>query len=371
MVAVSAATSKGGHLQDGPTAVRPTYRLIQVLRAVAALMVVFHHETLMMWDRLRVATVGHNWVEGAAGVDIFFIISGFVMTISSAPLVGTRHPARTFLARRLERVVPMYWLLTTLKVLLILALPSDSANGLVGWKHVMASYLFLPVRVGEPVLVVGWTLTFEMAFYALFALALRMRVRPITLLGPVSVAVVAYCRLATPSRTPFQIFLRYYGDYSMVLEFVVGMLLALALPWVKRLPVWLAAACALLPWYWLFRWGSANWSHWRVFGWGGLAFLIVLGALALEEPVGRLTPRWLLELGDASYSIYLTHGFVLPVCAAVLLRLPQGILGAKWVILAALLALSALVGDLVYRLVELPITRWFKGRRRTAVPAVG
>jgi peptidoglycan/LPS O-acetylase OafA/YrhL len=79
----------------------------------------------------------------------------------------------------------------------------------------------------------------------------------------------------------------------------------------------------------------------------------------------------LLELGDASYSIYLTHGFVLPLCGAILLRLPHGLLGAKAALLVGMLVLSALVGDVVYRTVELPMTRWFQGRRRTAVPAVG
>jgi len=101
-----------GHLQDGPTASRPTYFLIQVLRAIAALMVVVFHTTTMLADRNALPV--REWVNGASGVDIFFVISGFVMTVSSAPLRKSRHPARTFMARRIERIVPMYWLVTTL-----------------------------------------------------------------------------------------------------------------------------------------------------------------------------------------------------------------------------------------------------------------
>jgi len=105
---MSGAVGSVEHLQDGPTASRPTYRLIQVLRAIAALMVVLHHAFLMLRDRNG---LGYgNWINGGAGVDIFFVISGFVMTVSSAPLHSSRHPAWTFLAWRLERIVPMYWL---------------------------------------------------------------------------------------------------------------------------------------------------------------------------------------------------------------------------------------------------------------------
>lgn len=366
------AAQPSGHLQDGPTVSRPTYRLIQVLRAVAALMVVFHHETEMMWDRLRVPTLGHNWVNGGAGVDIFFVISGFVMAISSAPLVSTPHPARTFLARRLERVVPMYWLLTLLKIALVLAHPSDSVNGLGGWQHVVGSFLFLPdLKTGTPVLLVGWTLVFEMAFYALFALALALRVRALAFVAPVLIAITLWCRFSGPGINIWTRTISHFGRQSLVLEFLFGMILALALPWLKRLPLWLGVILALAPWYSLCTWTWPNDSNWRALQWGLLALSIVAGALALESHIGRFTPKWMLELGDASYSIYLTHGFVVPLCATLLLQMPHAVLGARAALLIGMLVLCALVGDAVYRLVELPITRWFKGRRRTAIPAVG
>lgn len=359
-------------LQQGPTAVRPTWRLIQVLRAAAALMVVLHHETLALWDRLHLGPPHYNWINGGAGVDIFFVISGFVMMISSAPLRDanrpTAHPARTFLARRVERVVPLYWLLTTVKILLVLLAPAAAVNGLGSPWHVVASYLFIPAPnwqgALEPVLVVGWTLNFEMLFYALFAVSLALCVHPLKLVAPVLAAMVLLRTIGT--HEPAVLF--WYSN-SIVLEFIFGMLLALCLPYVKRvppLPALLAGAAAALP---LLLWVAPNFSPWRGVGWGLPALVIVGSAIALEARLGPTAPRWMLELGDASYSIYLVHGFVIPLFAEALAHLGTTWPGVVPVSLIAMLVLATLSGEAVYRAIELPLMRLFKARRRTAVPA--
>jgi peptidoglycan/LPS O-acetylase OafA/YrhL len=352
------------HLQDGPTASRPTYRLVQALRAVAALMVVLHHSTILLADRLH---TGVNWVNGGAGVDIFFVISGFVMTISSAPLAATKHPARTFLARRLERILPMYWIVTTLKVLLVLAAPALAINAPGTPWHVLGSYLMFPSY--EPVIIAGWTLNFEMAFYLLFAVALAWRVPVLRVAAP---ALLLAVLLGVTPPTRDRHLVPFYEN-SMVIEFLFGILLAKSLPTVRRIAWPVALAMAALGFATLILWVDPNYSIGRGVFWGVPALGVVCGAVALEAHIGRSAPAWLLELGDASYSVYLTHGLALPALGIALTHLapPAAPLSAlrHSALLVALVLCCALAGEATYRLVERPITDWFKGRRHTAVPA--
>jgi peptidoglycan/LPS O-acetylase OafA/YrhL len=95
--------------------------MIQSLRAVAALMVVLLHCTEMWALRVQTGSSDAIWQHGAAGVDIFFVISGFIMTVSSRHLVGEPLGWLQFIKNRIVRIVPLYWLLTTLKLVAVVA----------------------------------------------------------------------------------------------------------------------------------------------------------------------------------------------------------------------------------------------------------
>ena len=354
-------------LQEGPTVSRPTYRLIQVLRGMAALMVVAHHATIMLTERDRLYM--ETWIAGSSGVDIFFVISGFVMALSAAPLRRAAHPARTFLARRLERVVPLYWLVTTGKVVLLLVAPSVALNGLGSIHHIVASYLFLPSFSAEnrlePVVVVGWTLNFEMAFYALFAAALALRVRPLWALAPLLLLVPLLplrVLLHVPPTLCFYV-------ATVLWEFLFGMGLALVAGRVRRIPWGWGVLLVLGGLASLLTWNSPGLSYWRGIFWGLPALALVAGAVVLEGRFGARSPWWALEAGDASYSIYLIHTFTLPAVGYWIAEWPRPWTAEIPVALFAAVLVSALSGELVYRVVERPVMRWFKGRRRTAIPA--
>jgi peptidoglycan/LPS O-acetylase OafA/YrhL len=95
----------GEALLESSRTQKHTLLLVQVLRAIAALMVVAHHATIMTMERID--PTKSTWLSGAAGVDLFFVISGVVMTISAASLRKAPHPMRTFVRRRVERIVPL------------------------------------------------------------------------------------------------------------------------------------------------------------------------------------------------------------------------------------------------------------------------
>jgi len=355
-------------LQDGPAADRRTYFLIQALRAVAALIVVAHHAVIMLVERNHLSI--HYWPVGSSGVDIFFVISGFVMTISSDPLRRARHPARVFMARRLERIVPLYWLMTTLKIAMVLAAPGLAINALGGWRHVADSYLFTPGLFAhggrDPVVVVGWTLDYEMAFYVLFAIALAARASLLKVVAPVLIVAALLAPLVAMHPIPM---LAVYCQ-PIVLEFLFGILLARAVQRWGAPPVWLSVVLLMAGFGVLFGVSWQTISVWRVIFWGLPAWAIVTGAVGLERKFGALMPRWILALGDASYSVYLVHTFVLPFIGVTLAHIGQGWPGVVPAVIAMSVCLSALAGWILYWLLESRIVEYFKGRRVTALPAV-
>jgi exopolysaccharide production protein ExoZ len=146
---------------------------LQVLRALAALMVVADHAVSYVATKQEVALSLKNlaWFLGIFGVDIFFVISGFIMIYTSRDLFGTRLGFAKFAYRRIVRIVPLYWLATITAAGLLLRhqFPSNF--------EIATSLAFVPAvtHPGEalrPILWVGWTLNLEMFFYALFTVSL-------------------------------------------------------------------------------------------------------------------------------------------------------------------------------------------------------
>src|SRR5262245_49156587 len=129
---------------------------IQYLRGIAATMVVLYHLRVPL-ERLGYGGAWPEWL--ASGVDIFFVVSGFIMwvtTFRAAPSPGT------FYYKRIVRIVPLYWLLTSVIVMALLIVPSSVSSGRFELDHVITSYLFVPAihpvtGKYEPVLIAGWT----------------------------------------------------------------------------------------------------------------------------------------------------------------------------------------------------------------------
>src|ERR1700756_2337701 len=137
---------------------------IQALRAVAALLVLAGHISTILIAEHKAASFP-LFALGPFGVDLFFVISGFVMVYSSERLFGQPGAPFKFFARRLARIVPLYWAATSILVWFVVPYASTKA--------VLGSFLFAPHIPSEaPLLFVGWTLIFEMFFYAVFAIAL-------------------------------------------------------------------------------------------------------------------------------------------------------------------------------------------------------
>ena len=115
---------------------------IQVLRAVAAYMVVFHH-LIDSWNNYVGTEFAPIYLNvGAAGVDIFFVISGFVMIEATT---GKAVSPITFLQKRINRIVPLYWLLSILAAIGMAAGLRMFGGHVSGLPDLIRSLLFVPI----------------------------------------------------------------------------------------------------------------------------------------------------------------------------------------------------------------------------------
>ena len=289
---------------------------VQALRAVAAGSVAFLHiaNDAMIGGRdptgLIAAAAGS--MPWAAGVDIFFVISGFVIVHASAGLFARRGGQGRFLRRRLTRIVPLYWLLTSLFLATLLLQPSAIRGAIGGAGMVVASYLFVPWPrpdgLVEPAFGLGWTLNYEMFFYVLMTPFLLLR-RGWAVAG----CGALLCLLVTAGQVAgFDLVqLKFWSD-PIVLEFVLGMALSLAVAAGLRLPGWLRLGMAGLALAALHL-EPAGGSGWRVVSFGVPGLLLLAAAVSPRspgQPLGR-PMRMLVRLGDASYAMYLFHPFVM------------------------------------------------------------
>ncbi|WP_109478405.1 acyltransferase [Paraburkholderia sp. C35] len=287
---------------------------IQVLRAVAALLVVFCHAAGEVGGHGVSASQTWHLVneKGLFGVDIFFVVSGFVMMyIVSGQRPGS-NAAAWFISDRIVRVVPLYWAATLLSICIGLALPALKHKNCYEVAYVLRSLFFVPssnplTGAPEPVLGLGWTLNFEMFFYAVISLVLLTGIRRVYLVvAAIFVSLVAIGAWVNPENVILKSW-----THTIILEFVFGVLFAQL-----RLSGFRIGATAQIALIvagvagWLLMGPPANGTFdMRGLVWGPAAAAIFAGAVLGRRDIAY--PKLLLTIGDASYSLYLTHLFVM------------------------------------------------------------
>ena len=337
---------------------RKTISSIQLLRFAAALSVVLAHVGELGKNYFAYSPAAYLPKLGNFGVSLFFIISGFIMVITAYGSAGSVRNSLAFLERRIIRIVPLYWLATTLLIAIMVAAPSLVQKLRLGPWHTLASFLFVPafnnVQELTPLLNVGWTLNYEMYFYLLFAIGLLL---PRRLMMPTLLVIFCASILGRELLQPRNIYALFYGDPYVSL-FVMGMVVGLLVKGGRYLTSRTMLFLAML-------WIAAG--HYYVginlhpaWLWGPPCTLILWIMVSLEQAGQLAVPKWCVVLGDSSYSLYLTHSFVLAGSAKIILA---PILAAYVgpVIFTVVLAGSAVLGGhAVYLGVERKLTVYLK-----------
>lgn len=322
-------------------------RSIQYLRGLAAFGVLIFHAA---------ERAGGHFGVGAAGVDVFFVISGFIMwvvTCRKTPSPGD------FLVRRVQRIVPLYWAVTLLAAGVALAIPAAFPNMQVTLDALLKSLFFVPYRdpngLIAPLIVPGWTLNYEMFFYLLFAMGLLAPARLRAWLVTAALVALVAVRPLLDGDNPL---VATYTD-PILLEFGAGVWLG-KLWSERRLPSartgWVMAAAGLAGFV-AVALAGVDVSTARVLWWGVPALLMVAGAVSIERH-GTVPDLWPLRvIGDASYSLYLVHG--LAISAAIRILAAVG-LTAPALVFAASIVAGVVAGLVTYHLAERPMMKLFR-----------
>ena len=337
---------------------------IEALRGAAATAVVLYHAARHVHKAFGAQGgapgLATAFQAGHAGVDLFFVLSGFIILFVHRADIGRPDRLMHYLGRRFTRVMPLYWVGLALTVVL-----ATAAGHTLALSRVAVSAALLPT-LDEPVLGVAWTLQFEVVFYAVFAVLILHRAAGLVLLAAwLAWIAAASCGLGV-NGVPSAL----CGTYG--LEFFMGMSAAEALHrGLVPVPRLMAGVGLLL----LAGAGVMEstgfldgYAALARFAYGLPAALLVLSVAEMDRAGGLSVPGWLRRLGGASYSIYLFQFVFI------------GVLWQAWLavgmdrhapVLACFLALSvaAVAGGLVMaRLVEQPLLRLLRGRRGVLTP---
>ena len=342
---------------------------LQILRFIAAFLVFIGHSQHELLELLGAQADGWTFVplDWGLGVDIFFVISGFVMYFLTADGFGVTGGPGDFMRRRLIRIVPLYWLFS---LLMLAALAHAARSGglpLPSSLNIAFSFLFLPgpqcADYCFPVFSLGWTLNYEMMFYCIFAVGLffSRKVGLALIFGTILFLMLA-ALVAPPSWT----MLRFWG-YPMTGEFLAGIALAAAFRSGIRIPPLIAIALIIsgIVAAVLFYQFGAYQSVTRLITGGVPAVLIVSATVLGLEPkrLGHFG-RMLVIGGDASYALYLWHPFGIKIGAAIATRLPMSF---SPYVFFALCTVIVLVGAVfIHHFIERPaiarLSRWSRRR---------
>jgi len=333
---------------------------LHLLRVIAALGVVYFHTTSEAGLKL-------DWDVGSRGVDVFFVISGFIIAY-----IGTSKPDQ-FFRRRLIRVVPFYWAATLVVFAVVTVVPQVFRTTTSSIPHLVTSFLFIPHELkGEmqPTLLLGWSLNFEMFFYVLFALALRISQKwsPVICVAWIVAFVLAIHAFA--SGNPITDF---YAR-PIVLEFCFGIGVFYLFRWCSAHKTSLVLIPGLKWLLLLILVGnlvaiSVFEEYYRndiprYLVAGIPSFFIVASALLLERLYGLATNnRVIYLLGESSYIIYLVHPYIVFTVLRVLVKGSSAMSSpALAVLIAALLALTSAIAIAIHTWFEKPVMAYLRAR---------
>jgi exopolysaccharide production protein ExoZ len=358
---------------------------IQALRGVAALLVVLCHGREYLSHEAYFPWLQTLLLPGAMGVDLFFIISGFIMIYATRNSDGSVLYATKFAVKRFSRIWPVYAVATLIWIYAsgqVATYIHSLTNIVVFFK----SIFFLPINQTralffEPTLPLGWTLNFEMYFYLIFTVAILFgRFKLPALVTWVVLTVVA---LPMVTRT-FSIHALLSYEYSfsylnlvaspIIFEFLAGALIAqlYLTDWIvirNKVIAWnlLAASVAFVIWYNYAEFGVLH----GIDRWGGSLAIMVLMMAIVSKTVELNLPRFIVWIGEISFSLYLTHLSTRLIVDGFVTKHGMAPMMASWSYILLTTVISIAVAGVAHKYLEVGLSEWFRRKvSAVVIPAV-
>jgi exopolysaccharide production protein ExoZ len=349
---------------------------LQLYRGLASVLVVLHHANIILDRELQQDGSLKIFHFGWVGVDFFFVLSGFIIFYIHQADLGRPSQFRSFITKRCLRIYPLYWLVLFAKILLSLVGDSNSEIFKTSFGRFIQIFLLVPQPGTNLTNFIGvsWTLTYEIFFYILFGLLILLKPNISKLVG--GIWIVGLLANAVNLLPTERIFLLSFIFNMRNLEFIFGCLAAYI---VSKSPAlngkFLVAIALSLLTVAVFNTKyneTAISSDVATLIYGIPFALTIVGSVIIEKSTPLKIPPFLIYLGNASYSIYLTHGFILNNITRIYLKFAQkyqsSLLSLRSdnilyiAISLVIVGLSIGFGCIVYNAIERPIIKAFRGK---------
>jgi peptidoglycan/LPS O-acetylase OafA/YrhL len=341
--------------------------LLQMYRGLTALGVLLFHFNEMSKERLNSSTFGNIFGAGWNGVEYFLVLSGFIMIYVHGKEIGQTLHLKSFWLKRVIRIYPIYWILTLVVVGFFLLVPSFATrDNIMTPVYIIKSLLIFPLffEMQKPILNSAGILNYEIFFYFLFGIAIFFKPKySLPLLSCWALIVLLfYIKIINFPENWISVIAIFS---SLNLEFIMGIIAAYA---ILHFNLHL-----LVKYRWIFFWGinavyillslatAYGWVAFdRVACFGVIWTLVIMASTYIDLHDSVKIPFILLYLGEASYSIYLTHGPIVSATTQVLAKIKMtgllnNILGQSLIVLV-----TVGIGCVFYSLVEKPLTEYLR-----------
>ena len=307
------------------------------MRAIAVLLVMFYHAA---WKREIYSESSWDWFNfGEAGVDLFFIISGYIMCYTT---YRRKTDIYKFMKARFTRIIPLYWIITCAALLIYLIAP-DKINSSGGDRSIFDSFTLLPTQ-GKYLVQNGWTLSYEFFFYIIFSLGLGFAATKKHFIPAVILAALV---IVGQIFSPSNVYLKFMTD-PILIEFIMGIAaFNLLQKYVYSRSTAIFICVSSISMLILISYlGGSN----RVIDYGIPSLFFFIGMVSLEDNFRKhkhhLPSKLLGKIGDSSYSSYLIHPFFLAIGAIVFSKISIANYGNLFII--SLVVGSLLTGWICY-----------------------
>ncbi|UWS31107.1 acyltransferase family protein [Erwinia pyrifoliae] len=324
---------------------------LQWLRAVAVLLVVGWH--VMVKANVLNITSEQYFAIGNAGVDLFFIISGFIMAYT----LQKQDNGRVFFVKRLARIIPLYWFFSLTALIIYLYNP-NMVNSHTEHTTILNSFTLFPIENHAMLIDVGWTLRYEFIFYSILSICLIFR-------KDTGLKLCSILLLAIPFTSYFFNQRGFYFDF-LTNEILMGFSFGIIAYYVNRkIYIYSKSIITILLGLALLLTLENYTPHLhRTFKYGVPMLLILFGTLKLNQKGSNCISKVLSITGDASYSIYLSHMFTIGIA---ILASRKILLGTKfdYLFIPFSILASTIVGIVIFHYIEKPLLKLVKNTLRS------